>query len=193
MSSIKTILNVFYQPTDELKQLIQIDGQHEKLFFPINGGSQLSDAWSNQHLHKDNTGENISELNPLLNEMTAVYWFWKNYRPLPDYVGFNHYRRLFKQADIVDYEKFDIIVAKPVFSSPSSTLSLAAQYMLYHNINDLQICLAVVSQIVGIEYAKAFKNYLQTSKMNYAPCNMFVMKKELFEEWCEFVFPILST
>lgn len=96
-------------------------------------------------MHKDNIGENISELNPLLNEMTAIYWFWKNYRPLPDYVSFNHYRRLFKQTDIADYEKFDIIIAKPVFSSPNSTLSLATQYMLYHNINDLQICLAVVS------------------------------------------------
>lgn len=26
---------------------------------------------------------------------------------------------------------------------------------------------------------------------NFAPCNMFVMKRELFEEWCGFIFPVL--
>lgn len=26
---------------------------------------------------------------------------------------------------------------------------------------------------------------------NFAPMNMFIMKRELFEEWCNFIFPIL--
>ena len=94
-----------------------------KLFFPINGGSKLDDEWSLTFLQKDNAYDNISELNPLLNEMTAVYWFWKNYKPLPDYVGFNHYRRFFKKADILDYSQHDIIISKPIFSS--NVVSLA--------------------------------------------------------------------
>ncbi len=41
---------------------------------------------------KDNTGDNIAHLNPYYAEFTTMYWAWKN-RPLPDIVGFYHYRR----------------------------------------------------------------------------------------------------
>jgi len=82
----------------------------------------------------DDTGDNISILNNLLNEMTSIYWFWKN-KELPAYVGFNHYRRFFKLDDIQDYENYDIIVSKPIWSSDK--ISLAYQYKHYHVLNDL--------------------------------------------------------
>ena len=41
----------------------------------------------------DNTGDNISRLNPFLNEMTVAYWVWKNTHH--DIVGLNHFRRFF--------------------------------------------------------------------------------------------------
>lgn len=44
----------------------------------------------------DDTGDNISRLNPRFSEMTGMYWAWKNYERLgnPAYIGFLHYRRL---------------------------------------------------------------------------------------------------
>ena len=32
---------------------------------------------------------------------------------------------------------------------------------------------------------------MKTRHDNFAPMNMFVMKRELFNEWCSLIFPIL--
>jgi len=61
-------------------------------FVPIQGGASLNEPLPN--IRGDNTGDNISNLNPMYCEMSAMYWAWKN-APKTDYVGFFHYRRLF--------------------------------------------------------------------------------------------------
>ena len=51
--------------------------------------------WMLDNMIGDDTGDNISLQNRELNELTALYWAWKNYDKLgnPDYIGFMHYRR----------------------------------------------------------------------------------------------------
>ncbi len=63
----------------------------DDVFCPI----QVGRAVSNTKLDMigDNTGENISEKNPIYCEMSAVYWAWKNLDA--DYIGLCHYRRIF--------------------------------------------------------------------------------------------------
>lgn len=58
----------------------------------------------------DDTGDNISQLNPFLDEVTALYWIWKN--TTHTHAGFVHYRRLFTTNTdrplVVNYNyKFD--------------------------------------------------------------------------------------
>lgn len=131
---LKIIVNVFYPPTDELKSLLE---ENEDIYVPINGGHSLKDEWSSAHLVPDDTGDNISSRNGILNELTTIYWAWKNYDKIgnPNYIGFNHYRRFFARNDILDYKYMDMIVASPVFSNTS--ISLARQYKAYHFIGDL--------------------------------------------------------
>lgn len=58
---------------------------------------------------------NISYLNPKFNEMTSIWGYWKNFKwKKLDYIGFNHYRRIFKLDQLSDCKKYDAIVMKPI-------------------------------------------------------------------------------
>ncbi|ADQ14087.1 DUF4422 domain-containing protein [Halanaerobium hydrogeniformans] len=79
------IINVFH------KKYYQFDND---LYFKIQAGSALSKE--NLAMYKDNSGDNISNKNPYYSELTAQYWFWKNYNYSNlDYIGLCHYRRYF--------------------------------------------------------------------------------------------------
>jgi hypothetical protein len=183
-NEIQVIFNLHFPPNDELKEFVD---KNPGCYFPMDCGSVLNDRWSVSHLTKDNTGDNISAMNGLVNEFTSIYWFWKNV-PLPDYVGFNHYRRYFRPGDFSDFKNWDIIVAKPVFSD--AKLSLFNHYKHYHFVEDMvKFCDILQKKSFGL--ALSFGKYVTTQTRNLAPCNLFIMRKELFEEWCGLAFPIL--
>lgn len=66
----------------------------DDVWTPIKIGSCCN--WDTVNLIEDNVGDNISSLNTSYNELTAIYWAWKNYDKLgdPDFIGFCHYRRV---------------------------------------------------------------------------------------------------
>lgn len=73
-----------------------------RVITPIHGGKTCAEV--DLGIQGDDTGDNISHMNPYLCELTTQYWAWKNSSAL-DYVGFMHYRRhfLFGQPDgVVD-------------------------------------------------------------------------------------------
>ena len=60
----------------------------------------MSDADFNElmiNMIGDDTGDNISKKNRQFNEMTGIYWIWKNIHKFPDttHIGFMQYRRHF--------------------------------------------------------------------------------------------------
>ncbi len=180
-------MNLFYPPVPELQKFIQ---KNHELYIPINGGSSLRCQKTGiNNLVFDDIGDNISGHNHVLNEYTSIYYAWKHYDELvkSDYVGFCHYRRFFSKNDIDDAVNYDFTVSKPVFPVP---LSIAAQYKIYHYIQDLQLCANVIKTLYP-EYHADFVNFLNTEKTMIAPCNMFITTKKNFETWCEFIFPIL--
>ena len=112
---IDIVLNLYYQPPKALEDLIK---RNTNLYIPINSGNlavPTKSEFARKYLHfEDEMKENISHLNSKLNEMTAIYAYWKNLMKDADYIGFNHYRRLFRIEDLNDIAEYDVIDAKPI-------------------------------------------------------------------------------
>ncbi|WP_249619358.1 DUF4422 domain-containing protein, partial [Campylobacter jejuni] len=175
--------------------------------------------WMCENMIGDDTGDNISYLNRYLNELTGIYWAWKNYDKLgnPDYIGYVHYRRLFlfderdiylfKNNDnwsyIVDdlykYKFFfsiqpyifnyDLIIPNKFFFNKTNDnikYSNIKDFMLSWNGNyssSYNLFLFLLKQ-KGLD--KLF--YESVSNCSYYPCNMFIMRKDIFFDYCSFLF-----
>lgn len=94
------------------------------IFRPIQVGRAVNQYTINDTYYLDNQGENISSKNPNFNELTALYWYWKN-KKNADYVGLAHYRRyldIFYEKGIFKKEKKNVL--KNVKSNYSSLLKM---------------------------------------------------------------------
>ncbi|GAX03826.1 glycosyltransferase [Secundilactobacillus pentosiphilus] len=71
--------------------------QDSSLYLPILVGAVNN--WSPEvNYQRDDEGENISSKNPFFNELTAIYWAWKNLNDA-EYIGLVQYRRVFINKD----------------------------------------------------------------------------------------------
>lgn len=153
--------------------------------------SQDEYKWLLDNTIGDDTCDNISELNRTLNEMTAIYWAWKNYERLgnPDYIGLNHYRRYFE----INYGDLDEILEKYDFVKQSHAFSKYSFYEIWMKEgrskdfidNAISICKSV-NNAEGRKIEKFLKGNIHRGF-----CNMFIMKKEDFFKYCNFIFPII--
>ena len=197
---VDIILNLYYQLPKVLEYYIM---RYKDLFVPINSGNlavPTKSDFAKKYIHfEDEMKDNISHLNSKLNEMTAIYAYWKNLMKDADYIGFNHYRRLFDGEVLDDISGYDIIDTRPipmVFNMSYFTGSpipnfvptdIKNGYFICHKIEDW---IKMEEQLKKTPYYAYFEDWSKQSQLT-SPCNMFVMKKKIFEEYCEFIFPIL--
>lgn len=145
----------------------------------------------------DNDGDNISEKNKYYCELTGLYWIWKNIKE--DIIGLVHYRRFFYKSffsnkdDILqkqDIEKIlknnDIILPKKEILVGNTVYS---QYKKTHDIKEIEEVKKIISEIYP-DYLNSFNKIMKRRK--FYICNMFIAKKELIDEYCEWLFNILS-
>lgn len=134
----------------------------------------------------DDTGENISERNRQFCELTALYWIWKNAKQ--NIVGLEHYRRHFLlQSDWYQKMKendIDVILPAPLYVAPS----IMQNYKDRHIASDWDFMMDYLKRIYPEDYREAV-DFFDTNL--YSPCNMFIMKKEILDELCKWLFPIL--
>lgn len=112
------------------------------------------------------------------------------YEDLPNYVGFCHYRRYFSFMDnIPDIDKifkdFNVIVAYPL----KLIYTVREHYKIFHNIEDLEIVENIIKE-KHPEYYKTCEKFLNGRIM--IPYNMFIMRKEDFQEYIKFMSDVLN-
>lgn len=189
------------------------------LLFPIQVGSALSAKRLPGMLHDDD-GINISERNNSYCELTAQYWAWKNLNA--DYYGFFHYRRYMSFAKVYPLEDGqkkvrrcipyveqasiqddlscyrldeanmrEVIEANDVVTVLSEHMDVTAyeQFCQFHNRQLFDLALKITYELHP-EFRDAAKQYL-SSKYIYS-LNMFIMKKECFHAYAQWLFPILE-
>ena len=174
----------------------------EKIYVPIEvNANKLPDFG----YLKDNKGDNISDKNAHYCELTALYWAWKNLDC--DIIGICHYRRYLstyskgdiRKAKTID-DKLKLILSKKEIISllqeydvlaPTQKLitkNVYTKYQQQHHIKDLDNCRKIIKKKYP-DYVKAFDKIMNDKE--YCICNMCVMDKRKFGEYCEWLFGIL--
>ena len=161
----------------------------DEVYMPIHVGRAISKFKKEMtDMPGDDTGDNISSKNGTYCELTAIYWAWKNLKDI-EYVGLAHYRRYFEtkfSAENIDemFQSCDVILAKPYLHDRYNEMKMARTL----DMEDEVIFLKVFKKLYP-EYEQSLIDYMYGFK-DY-PYNMFVMKKDTFEGYCNFLFSIL--
>lgn len=171
---------------------------------------------------RDNKGDNISELNPSYCEMTAQYYAWKNvdldyygffhYRR---YLSFNEKRFIEDEfgnvieaypgdAVIEKYglnekviesivKKYDVVIPERKslqrIGERWGTVREHYKKAPHLHVKDFDLMLDIIDENYP-EYSKIAHDFAEGHVMCF--CNMYIMKKELFFKYSEFVFGVLK-
>lgn len=145
----------------------------------------------------DDTGENISERNPKFCELTGLYWAWKNLDA--DYLGLVHYRRHFsgkrfgrKAERILTKPRLERLLAEnDVILPKKRRYYIETVYSHYAHTFDAAHLDRAREAVAGKypEYLPAFDRVMRSRKAHMF--NMFVMKRELADRYCAWLFDLL--
>ena len=152
----------------------------------------------------DNSGENISTLNPYYCELTGLYWAWRNLAC--DYLGLVHYRRYFTKMtkkynesinidDVIlnRYEIEELLENSEVIVPKRRKYYIETLYSHYdHTFDGSHLDLArKMIEMKNPEYLSSFDKVMK-QRSGYM-FNMFIMKKELADDYFSWLFPILDS
>ena len=140
---------------------------------------------------RDDAGENISARNANWCELTGLYWAWKNLKA--DVLGLVHYRRHFKGAHGLAtgaeiaalLESADVVLPKRRNYFIETNYS---QYVHAHHAVDLDETRKILAERHADYLAAYDKSMKRTGGHRF---NMFVMRRELVDRYCIWLFDIL--
>lgn len=172
----------------------------DSIYLPLHVGATGKESIG---FTRDDSGENISDKNPLYCELTGVYWAWKNCKC--DVIGLVHYRRFFGKKNKEDFyqgvinsgeiqnllKKYDVILAKPrnYYIEDIST-HFHNHLKVFTDIDYIDYLEKTVSSLYP-EYLEAYRKCFRRTKGHM--CNMFIMRWADFDKYCTWLFSILET
>lgn len=187
---------------------------------PVQVGANNASTLFDNTLH-DNEGDNISSKNPMYCELTTQYWAWKNskadyygfchYRRYFDFSPDNHPQNncgeimetFIDQNALKRYSLNDEAIAHAVegwdiITTPINNVkSIDGSHSLKEHwcknphlrIEDLHRMYDILC-IMQPKYEEDATTVLNGCEAAF--CNMFIMKRELFFEYCDWLFPLLD-
>lgn len=147
---------------------------------------------------KDNTGDNISSRNANYCELTGLYWAWKNLDA--DYVGLAHYRRHFSDGAHSKDKKNAVITGTAIdqlLKQCDIILPKARNYFIETNYSQYvhahhAIDLDITREIINEKYPTYVDTYDLCMDRTWGHrFNMFVMRKDLLDSYCTWLFGVL--
>lgn len=152
--------------------------------------------------YRDDQGINISQKNWMYNELTGVYWVWKNVNT--DIIGICHYRRYFvsplgKIVNLLFHKNTNFLREKNVKRILQSYQAIVHNKTYFRSNNKDQFCMNLnpifleITEIAISEICPEYLNaYRKVLERKYAHLlNMVITKKKIFDRYCEWLFPIL--
>ena len=155
-------------------------------------GEELSIGYT-----KDNTGDNISYLNPSFCELTGLYWAWKNIKS--DYNGLVHYRRHFSIkkrkkgfCNVLTKKELEPYLGKVRVFVPKKRRYFIETLYSHYKHTHYEIQLKETEKIIREIYPDYVDSYNRVIKRTYGYMfNMMIMDKKLLDDYCEWLFNIL--
>ena len=171
----------------------------DKMYLPIQVGAE---GKKNIIYKGDNTGENISLKNSFYCELTGLYWAWKNLDV--NYIGLVHYRRHFSLAKrlpkdvngridkVLSYDQAEsLLVNNDIILPKKRNYFIENLYSHYEHTMYVQP-LNETRKIIEEKYPEYSKEFERLNKRTSAHMfNMFIMKKEILNDYCTWLFSIL--
>ncbi len=174
---------------------------------------------SHYNMYRDDVGDHISYRHTLFGELTIHYWTWKNYIPQHSekkYIGFTDSKHLlvFNQRLNMQYigksyidvspKNFYMTFTKQVFNQNTFNcvydydICLIKPHCFQENIKQycfnshIQLELLLFTEL----FLHAYPNYAKSIQTVFLSTNMysgrfFIIRRELFCEYCSCIFPIL--
>ncbi|MCH5242937.1 MAG: DUF4422 domain-containing protein [Muribaculaceae bacterium] len=162
--------------------------RQDDIYMPIQVGAALHPELD-LGFQKDDEGDNISYKNESYCELTALYWAWKNLTPDIEHIGLAHYRRYFNidESKLKRYvSKYDIILPKPVKQAISNFKNLFS----FIGMEDAYIFIDTIVDLYPAMNKEVIEYFYNSNR--YSVFNMLIAKKDIFNEYCQFLFNVLN-
>lgn len=165
------------------------------LYLPVLVGA-TKNYKSGINYQRDDEGENISLKNPNYNELTAIYWAWKNLDV--DAIGLVHYRRLLSSKEkrnlesILNKQEVESLLTKASIILPKKRKyyieTIYSHYIHSHHKEPLEVLRKIIKDKYP-DYSIPLETVMK--KRSAHMFNMFIMKKQEFNQYCEWLFGVL--